>query len=109
MLFGFNALRDNRNAYCFCHIGDGFQNADALFLVALVHSQKLRVELNDVDIQVFEHIQRRISAAEVVHQHGKAFFTERMNSVPDKRGVRDIRGFGNFNFNELALERISVG
>ena len=80
---------------------------DPLFNGIFIHMQEMRIHLQHVNIQFEKHVQGRIPAAEIVHQHHETVIAEFPHySLHFFRIVR-TGGFGYFNlqclFGKLVL------
>ena len=80
---------------------------DPLFNGIFIHMQEMRIHLQHVNIQFEKHVQGRIPAAEIVHQHHETVIAEfPHHSLHFFRIVR-TGGFGYFNlqclFGKLVL------
>ena len=56
--FCLHALDNDRHGHRLGHVHHGFDDVHALSLVALVHAQEVGIELDDVHIQLPQHVQR---------------------------------------------------
>ena len=102
-----HAFHNDRQSHGFRHIDDGFQDMDPLFNGIFIHMQEMRIHLQHVNIQFEKHVQGRIPAAEIVHQHHETVIAEfPHHSLHFFRIVR-TGGFGYFNlqclFGKLVL------
>ena len=71
---------------------------DALFDRLLVHMQKMSIHLQNINIQFKKHVQRRIPAAKIVHQHHESVFPELLHHFLDFFRIIRTGGFGYFDF-----------
>jgi len=102
LLGALHALDDDRHRHGARHVDDGLDDVDALGLVAAVDVEELRVELDDVHVELVEHVQRGIAAAEVVHQRQKALVAQRLHRVADEIRVVHVGGLGDLDLDELS-------
>ena len=56
--FGLHALHDDGQRQRLGHVHDGFQYAHALPVAGVVQVQEVGVQLDDVDVQLVQHVQR---------------------------------------------------
>ena len=70
LLHGLHALCDDRRSQPVCHADNGTNDnaASAADLIA----QKDHIQLDDIHFDIFQHVERRIAAAEIIHFHGIA-------------------------------------
>ncbi|MPM76511.1 hypothetical protein SDC9_123509 [bioreactor metagenome] len=59
-------------------------------------AEEFHVELEDVHSDVLQRVERGISAAEIVHFHGEAGFSQRLDRVYELLLALHISGFRNF-------------
>ena len=77
------------------------------FVVVLVVADVIQeglVELDDVDVQVLEGVERGITCAEVVNRYGNIVLTELVYEFLHGDLVFVIRGFGQFYLDVLAVD-----
>ncbi|CAK7062390.1 MAG: hypothetical protein DELT_03088 [Desulfovibrio sp.] len=76
-------------------------------LVLPVHLlQKAQIDLEDVYINVFEHVERGISAPKVVHQNRKARRAQPADHFEDLFEVLRVCGFRNFKFKQFGFKAV---
>ena len=74
---------------------------DSFDLRVTLEIQEKRIDLDHVHFQLMQHIQRGITASEVVHQDQKSLFPELHHGLPYLLGILRAGGFG-----DLDLQRI---
>ena len=94
-----HTLHDNRGPHQPRHVDDGFQDADSLLLILCAHLQETHVDLQHVHRQVFEGVQGRIAAAEVVHHHRKTGLPQPPDRVVNLDALLRVGALG-----DLALD-----
>ena len=102
LLVGFNALHNDRHRHGLGHVDDGFDDVHALLFRHPVHAQEIGVELDHVNIQLAQHVERGKAAAEIVHQDGKAEITEFLHRGTHLVGVLAVGGLGDLNLDGVS-------
>ena len=72
LLFALNPLCNHTDAHNIGHAGDCLQDSHALTHTFVVHVQKFHINFQDIYIHIFKHVKGGVTAAKIIHQHGKA-------------------------------------
>ena len=72
LLFALNPLCNHTDAHNIGHAGDCLQDSHALTHAFVVHVQKFHINFQDIYIHIFKHVKGGVTAAKIIHQHGKA-------------------------------------
>ena len=106
LLRRFHAFGDDGQIQAVGHIHHRFHDLHALAAVLLVHVDELHVQLDGIHVGVLEHVQRRVAAAKVVHQHREALAVQALDGVFHHRGVLGQHGLGDLGQQELGLQLV---
>ena len=96
LFFLFYALADGFHAQAHAHFHQLGQD-DAVLLTASELLHEAHIKFDQVEMNVLQHIQRRIAAAEIVHPHPEAQFLETGDLLFDKLKIAAYDAFGDFN------------
>ena len=80
LLFGFDAFAERVDAEFFRHVDDGFED-DAGLRLRVEVAQESHVNLEEVELEVLEVVQRGVATAEVVHPELEPGIVEALDFV----------------------------
>ena len=106
LFFGFNPLDNDRDEEVLGHVDDGFQDVDAFFGAVFRDLQELGIQLDHIHVDVPQHVQRRIAAPEIIHQHLEPAFLQAGDGVAHLPEVIGIGRLGNLNLHAVRRQLI---
>ena len=87
------------------HADDRFHDVLAAPVVAV---EEAHVDLQHVDVDVLQHVERRVAAAEVVHEHGEAALGQLVERGHDAIGAFRIGALGDLHLDERRFDAVAL-
>ena len=88
------------------HRDDGFQDALALARLTALHVQQLHVQLEHIAVEVLQHVERRVAAAEVVHVHREPGHAQLVHELRDNLVVLHVGALGDLDGEQLRVDPV---
>ena len=82
-----------------------YDNFVVVFLVANVVQQRL-VELDDVDVQILEGVESRVTCTEIVNRNRNPVLAKNIDELLHGNFVFVVRSFGELDFDVLAVDSV---
>ena len=101
-----HALDDQGNGQGFDHVDNGFQDVDALLLLADGEAEELGVQLDHVHIDGAQHAQGGITAAEVVHHDEETAALQIGHGGPDLAFILHVGGLGDLHLDQGRIHTV---
>lgn len=69
LLFGLCAFGDDQQSQLSGHVDHRFDDFQPFAGIVLIEVDEFHVKFDHIDVDVLEHVQRRIRRSEIIHQH----------------------------------------
>ena len=108
LLLTLHSLRNHPDAHNIGHAGDCLQDSQALIHAFVIHVQKFHINFQDIHIHILQHVKGGVTAAKIIHQHGKARGTQFLHHGCYNLVLLHIGALRNFNLYEPGIQAVTA-
>ena len=106
LLDGLDTLRNHGRSQPLGHLHD--RADDGAAASADLATQEAHIQLDDVHIEVFQHVQGRITASKIIHFHGIAAVMQILQHAGNQLHAADGRGFRDLHMQEIDRDLVAL-